>query len=292
MKTMMASGNGQRHLHDQQRCADGHGIHQRHNGRAADVAAQNLEGPLAHTPQPGFPVPGEGPQEEVPDLRAVLEEEEEDHHHEARAGQELRHHRQAGDGSGPDLAARGELDGAFPGLIQLLAVNGDRAGEEEAFEFVKPLGGLLDQLAPLAADGEVDHGADAGQQEQQGHECHGRGGPAGQSPAPQQVDERPDGGGEDQRDQHGNDQQPDLQESVHGHGCHGKDQQDLGAPDPHPAEVVGPQLAGRFVVRLPGRLRVRERTGRELLGWILLGQSGCSGHRNSYSSGQSANRLD
>jgi len=52
-------------------------------------------------------------------------------------------------------------DGALPGLAQLLAVNGNRAGEEEAFKFVEALGGLLHQLTPLAADREIDHGADA-----------------------------------------------------------------------------------------------------------------------------------
>ena len=52
--------NGQRYLQDQQSGADRHRIHQRHDGGAADVAAQDLEGPLAGAPQHGLAAPENG----------------------------------------------------------------------------------------------------------------------------------------------------------------------------------------------------------------------------------------
>jgi hypothetical protein len=128
---------GQRDLHDQQRRANGHGVNEGHDGGPADVAAEYLEGAAAHPAQLRLAGPAEGAQEKVPDLGAVLEEEEQDDDHKAGAGNELRDHGQAGDGAGADLAAGGKVDDSLARLVKLLLVDGNRAGQQELFQFVQ-----------------------------------------------------------------------------------------------------------------------------------------------------------
>ena len=239
MKTMTASGQRERHAQDGEADADAGGVDEGDDGRAAHVAAERLHRGGADALSALEAAAAERTQEERPDAVAVLEEEEQHDDGEQRAGDELGGDGDAGDGAGPELAAGEEVGDAVLEAVELVLVDRQRAALQEVADGVDALGGRLRELVPLAAHGEHDERDDAAEDDDAADQGDPGRDDGRQAATAHPADDGGEGRREDERDQHGDDDELQLHEAPHEHGRQRQGQQDLPAPDADLAEAVG-----------------------------------------------------